>query len=117
MKIQNPKSKIENGFTLIEVTIAITLLALIAMTLYGAFYLGHRAVEKSQARSDESQKIRSREDLLAGYIRSAYPFRLSRDAPSLFFSREEDRLSFVSALSLGMGGRGISEVTISWEGE
>src|SRR3990167_2147741 len=70
-QISNFKSQI--GFTLIEVTIAITLLALIAMTLYGAFYLGHRAVEKSQARSDESQKIRSREDLLAGYIRSAYP--------------------------------------------
>ena len=107
MKIRSPKSKIENGFTLIEVTIAITLLALIAMTLYGAFYLGHRAVEKSQARSDESQKIRSREDLLAGYIRSAYPYRLSRDAPSLFFSWQEDRLSFVSALSSGMGGRGL----------
>jgi len=125
MKIQNrsteahdrsPKSKIENGFTLIEVTIAITLLALIAMTLYGAFYLGHRAVEKSQARSDESQKIRSREDLLAGYIRSAYPFRFSRQTPEIYFSGQENRLEFVSALSSGMGGRGMSRITISWEG-
>src|SRR3989338_2836490 len=106
MKIQNPKSKIENGFTLIEVTIAITLLALIAMTLYGAFYLGHRAVEKSQARSDERQKMRPREDLLAGYIRPAYPGRPPRDAPSLCFPGQEGRLSFVSALSSGMGGRG-----------
>src|SRR3972149_3660134 len=113
MKIQNrsteahdrsPKSKIENGFTLIEVTIAITLLALIAMTLYGAFYLGHRAVEKSQARSDESQKIRSREDLLAGYIRSAYPVRFSRQTPEIYFSGQENRLEFVSALSSGRRG-------------
>ena len=116
MKSQISNFKSQIGFTLIEVTIAITLLALIAMTLYGAFYLGHRAVEKSQARSDESQKIRSREDLLAGYIRSAYPYRPSREVPSVFFSGQEDRLSFVSALSSGMGGRGLSEVTISWEG-
>jgi len=114
-QISNFKSRI--GFTLIEVTIAITLLALIAMTLYGAFYLGHRAVEKSEARSDESQKIRSREDLLAGYIRSAYPYRSSLKDPSILFSGEENHLTFVSALSSGLGGRGMSEVTISWEGE
>ena len=116
MKIQNRKSKIQNGFTLIELTIAITLLALIAVTLYGAFYLGQRAVEKSQTRSEESQRLRSAGDLLAGYIRSAYPFRDSRQNQSIRFSGQVDRLTFVSALSSGMGGRGMSEVTISWQG-
>ncbi len=117
MRIQNPKSKIQNGFTLIEVAVSITLLALIAMTLYGAFHLSHRAVVKSQARSEESQRLRSAGDMLAGYIRSAYPYRLSREVPSVLFSGEEQRLTFVSALSSGMGGRGMAEVTISWDGE
>ena len=126
MKIQNrsteahdrsPKSQIPNGFTLIELTIAITLLALIAMTLYGAFYLSQRAVEKSQSRSEESQRLRAAGDLLAGYIRSAYPFRDSRQDQSIRFSGRVDSLTFVSALSSGMGGRGLSQVTISWEGE
>lgn len=115
------KSQISNlrsqmGFTLIELTIAMTLLALIAMTLYGAFYLGQRAVEKSQTRSEESQRLRSAGDLLAGYIRSAYPYRPSREVPSIFFSGQKDGLKFVSALSSGMGGRGLSQVTISWDG-
>ena len=125
MKIQNrsteahdrsPKSQIPNGFTLIELTIAMTLLALIAMTLYGAFYLSQRAVEKSQSRASESQRMRSAGNLLAGYIRSAYPFRFSRQTPGIYFSGQEDRLEFVSSLSSGMGGRGMSRITISWEG-
>ena len=113
-QISYPKSQI--GFTLIELTIAITLLALIAVTLYGAFYLGQRALVKSQIRSEESQRLRSAGDLLAASIRSAYPYRFSRTAASIFFSGQEDRLTFVSALSSGMGGRGMSEITISWQG-
>lgn len=105
------------GFTLIEVTIAITLLALLAVIVYGAFYLGHRAVEKTQARSEHSQRLRSAGDLLAGYIRSGYPYRFSPQQPRIFFSGATDRLIFVSAVSLGMGGRGMSKVSISWDGD
>ncbi len=117
MKTRNSELKTQNGFTLIEVTIAMTLFALMAMILYGAFYLGHRAVDKAQIRSEESQRLRSVVDLLAGYIRSAYPYRPSLKDPSIFFSGEENRLTFVSALSSGMGGRGMSEISISWGGE
>jgi len=105
--------KLQPGFTLIELTIAMTLMALIATILYGGFYLSNRAVEKSQARSEESQKLRSGEDLLATYVRSAYPYRSSPRNSSIFFSGEEDGLTFISALSLGMGGRGMAEVSIS----
>ncbi|MFQ5904753.1 MAG: type II secretion system protein GspJ [Candidatus Binatia bacterium] len=117
MKIRISNLKFQIGFTLIEVTIAMTLFALMAMILYGAFYLGHRAVEKTTARSEKSQRLRSGEELLAGYVRSAYPYRSSRKDPSIFFSGGEDRLTFISALSVGMGGRGMSEVSISWDGE
>jgi len=114
-QISNLKSQI--GFTLVELTIAMTLLALMAVILYGAFYLGQRAVEKGQARAEESQRVRSVEEVLAGYIRSAYPYRPSPRDPSIFFSGEENGLTFVSALSLGMGGRGMAEIIISWDGE
>jgi len=113
--ISNLRSRM--GFTLVEVTIAITLVALIAMTLYGAIHLSQRAMAKSQARSEESQRLRSVGDLLAGYIRSAYPYRPSRGAAPILFSGKEAQLTFVSALSSGMGGRGMSEITISWDGE
>jgi hypothetical protein len=87
------------------------------MILYGAFYLGHRSVEKAQARSEQSQQLRFVGDLLAGYIRSTYPYRPSLQDPAIFFSGMESQLTFVSALSSGMGGRGMSEIRISWEEE
>ncbi len=117
MKTQNSKLRTQDGFTLIEVSIAITLLALMALILYGAFYLGHRAVEKAQARSEEGQRLRSAGDFLGSYIRSAYPYRFSPRDPAISFSGEGNSLSFVSTLSLGMGGRGMSKVSISWDGE
>ncbi|MBI2210013.1 MAG: prepilin-type N-terminal cleavage/methylation domain-containing protein [Deltaproteobacteria bacterium] len=117
MRTRDSQLKTRSGFTLIEVAISITLLALIAVILYGAFYLSHRAVAKSQARSEESQRLRSAGDLLAGYIRSAYPYRMSREDLSIRFFGQEDSLTFVSALSSGMGGRGMAEVTIFWESE
>jgi prepilin-type N-terminal cleavage/methylation domain-containing protein len=109
--------KAQWGFTLIEVTIAVTLLALVTTVLYGAFYLGHRAAEKAQARFEENQRVRSLEELLGGYIRSAYPYRPSVRDPAIFFSGEENRLTFVSALSMGVGNRGMSKISLVWEGE
>ena len=110
-----PNSKFQDGFTLIEVTLAITLLALMVVMLYGSFYLGERAVDKAQARSEQSQKLRAVEDFLAGYIRSAYPYRTSLRDPSVYFSGAESRIEFVSSLSTGLGGRGMSKVRISSE--
>ena len=117
MKFPIPNYKSEFGFTLIEVAIAITLLALMTTILYGAFYLGHRAVEKWQLHSEESERLRSVGDFLGGYIRSAYPYRLTPRDPAIFFSGEETHLTFVSALSLGMGSRGMAKVSLSWDAE
>lgn len=117
MKSRRSRLQVQAGFTLIELSIAITLLTLLLLIVYGAFYLGHRAVEKAQARSEVSQKLRSTEDLLAGYVRSGYPYRPSSQQPGIFFSGAADHLTFVSAVSQGMGGRGMSKVSISLEGE
>ena len=102
----------ERGFTLLEVVIAITLLAVMIGILYGSFYLSERAVVRAQARADESQSIRAREEMLAVYIRSAFPYRLNpRDASVYFIGTDRD-VEFISALSTGLGGRGMSRVRI-----
>jgi general secretion pathway protein J len=103
------------GFTLIEVVLALTIFALMGTILYGAFFLGHRAVEKSQGSFESNQKLRSFGDLLGSYIRSTYPYRVSPQDPTFFFEGEEDRLTFVSSYSLAMGGRGMAKVHISLE--
>jgi general secretion pathway protein J len=102
----------ERGFTLLEVIIAITLLAMMLGILYGTFYLSDRAVVRAQARADESQSIRAREDMLAIYIRSAFPYRLNPRDASVYFVGTDRDVEFISALSTGLGGRGMSRVRI-----
>jgi general secretion pathway protein J len=103
------------GFTLIEVVLAIAIFALMGGVLYGAFSLGHTAVEKSEKNFSRSQQTRSIGDLLATYIRSGYPYRESIQEQSIFFEGERDSMTFVSAYSHGMGGRGMATVAIEKE--
>ena len=103
------------GFTLIEVVLAITIFALMGGVLYGAFSLGHTAVEKSEKSFDRSQKTRSVGDLLATYIRSGYPYHESIQDQTIFFEGERESLTFVSAYSHAMGGRGMATIAIEKE--
>jgi general secretion pathway protein J len=105
-----------NGFTLVEVVLALTIFALISTLLYAAFSLGHRAVEKSQRSFEKNQQLRSVDNLLGSYIRSAYPYRSSPQGAAILFAGEQDKLTFVSSFSLAMGGRGMAKVRVFWEG-
>lgn len=100
------------GFTLLEVLLSITLSALVLLILYGAFEVGQRAVrgvERSFAGAHETRALGN----LSGYIRSAYPYRSAEAGQGIFFFGGEDELTFVSALSLGLGGRGFAKIHVS----
>jgi len=111
----SPRCRASSGFTLIEVVLALTIFALMGTILYGAFSLGHSAVERSESSFIRSQTLRSVSDLLSSYVRSAYPYRESEQDQSVYFSGEIDRLFFVSAYSHGMGGRGMAKISIAQE--
>jgi len=102
----------QRAFTLVELMVSLALLAIMATILYGSFYLGHRAAEKAEARMEDSQRLRSLGDLLGGYIRSAYPYRSSPRDPVVLFFGEREKLTFVSMLSMEMGGRGMSKISL-----
>lgn len=112
---QSLRRQDSRGFTLLEVVLAMSIFAIMGGIVYGAFSLSHRAVEKSQASFERNQKLRSFTDLLGSYIRSAYPYRQSVQDTTVFFDGQEDQLTFVSSLSLAMGGRGMSKVRIAWD--
>jgi prepilin-type N-terminal cleavage/methylation domain-containing protein len=101
-----------SGFTLIEVVLALSIFALMGAILYGAFSLSHTAVAKSDANSTRNQKQRVIADLLGSYIRSTFPYRDSPQDQSVFFDGEIDRLTFISAYSQAMGGRGMARISI-----
>jgi len=102
-----------DGFTLIEVILALTIFALMSGILYGAFSLGHSAVEKSEANSTRNQKQRAIADLLGSYVRSSFPYRESPQDPSVYFDGDSDSVTFVSAYSQSLGGRGMAKIQIS----
>jgi len=105
------------GFTLLELVVAMTLFGLLTGVLYGAFYLGSRAIEKAEAASEANQQLRSAADFLGNYIHSAYPYHPNPRDQNIFFSGESDSLTFVSALSIGLGGRGLSKISVSVDSE
>jgi general secretion pathway protein J len=101
------------GFTLIEVVLALSIFALLGAILYGAFALSHSAVAKSQNAAERSQSLRSTADLLGVYIRSAYPYRSSAQDRAIFFHGESDSVTWISAYSHGLGGRGMAKIHIA----
>jgi prepilin-type N-terminal cleavage/methylation domain-containing protein len=117
MRTHRRRIPTEAGFTLIEVVLALTIFALMGTILYAAFSLGHSAVEKSQSSFERNQRLRSFADLLGSYIRSSYPYRLSPQDTSVYFLGEEDSLTFVSAFSVAMGGRGMAKIHIWLDAE
>ena len=110
MKARNTRAN--GGFTLLEVMLAFTLFAVLAVILYGAFSVGHRAMEKTQVVFDANQKFRSAVDLLGSYVRSSVPYRSSPQDPQIFYAGEETQVEFVSSFSLAHGGRGIAKIRI-----
>ncbi|HYA28059.1 MAG TPA: prepilin-type N-terminal cleavage/methylation domain-containing protein [Acidobacteriota bacterium] len=102
-----------DGFTLIEVVLALTIFALMGAILYGAFSLGQRAVEKADVNSTRNQKQRAMADLLGNYVRSGYPYRESAQDQTIYFVGEIDSVSFVSAYSQALGGRGMAKIQIT----
>jgi prepilin-type N-terminal cleavage/methylation domain-containing protein len=112
MKARKTLISANAGFTLLEVLLAFTLFAVLAVILYGAFSVGHRAVEKTQNVFDANQKFRSAIDLLGSYVRSSLPYRSSPQDPEIFYAGEETQVEFVSSFSLSHGGRGIAKIRI-----
>jgi general secretion pathway protein J len=103
------------GFTLLEVVLAMTSLAMLTAIVYGAFHLGTRAVEHGQAAVVTAQRLRVASDVLVRQLKSAvaYPAR-NDDGPFWYFKGNQNTMQFVTAAGL-QGGGGQVEVTYSIE--
>jgi prepilin-type N-terminal cleavage/methylation domain-containing protein len=112
VKARNSVIAKNSGFTLLEVVLAFTLFAVLGVILYGAFFVGQRAMEKTQVVFEANQKFRSAIDLLGSYVRSSLPYRASAQDPEVFYAGEETQVEFISSFSLAQGGRGIAKVRI-----
>jgi prepilin-type N-terminal cleavage/methylation domain-containing protein len=99
-------SRSQRGFTLLEVTLAMTALALVALCCYAALHLGVRAVERGEVAVVTAQRLRAATDVLIRQIKStvAYPVRSRDDEVYPYFVGSATGMSFVTAAGLQSGG-------------
>jgi general secretion pathway protein J len=99
------------GFTLLELVLAMSALALIATICYAAFHLGIRAVERGEVAVVTAQRLRVASDVLIRQVKStvAYPACNEEEEVYPYFVGTATSMSFITAIGLE-GGGGLTRV-------
>jgi general secretion pathway protein J len=95
------------GFTLIELSIALVLLALMASTLYGSLSLAGASWDRGEAKVQQTSEMRLTQDFLRRTLTSQHPLRMQKviEKP-LYFAGERDSFAYAAALP-GRAGAGM----------
>lgn len=106
----------QQGFTLLELLIALTLLGFIMVLLFGGLRLGVRSWDASQRQLDTLNSVRSLEGFLRREMSVANPYRW-KTGPSqrIAFLGERDKLTFVAPIPARVGGGGLYAISIALE--
>lgn len=99
-KIYRERSR--NGFTLLEVIIAITILSLITVIIGSAFRLGIQAWGRGEKETEDGQRLRALSSLLSQQLKSIYPYRIrieGKDEDVVAFKGEPDSITFVTTMT------------------
>jgi hypothetical protein len=101
------------GFTLLEVMLAMTSLAMLTGIIYAAFHLGTRALERGEAAVVTAQRLRAASDVLIRQVKSVDPYcsRSVEDGEYPYFFGNSRSMTFVTAAGL-LGGGGL--VRVCW---
>jgi prepilin-type N-terminal cleavage/methylation domain-containing protein len=106
MAARRRPSELPSGFTLLEVVLAMSVLALVAMVCYGAFHLGIRAVERGEVAVVSTQRLRVASDIIIRQVKSVVPYPARDKELEIYpyFLGTATSLSFVTANGLQGGG-------------
>jgi general secretion pathway protein J len=97
----------QSGFTLLELIIAMMLLALMSSLLYGTLSLSANSWDRGEAKAGRAADMRLTEEFLRQSLTAQHPLRLHKlvDQP-LYFQGGRDTLAFAGVLP-GRAGGGI----------
>lgn len=101
------------GFTLLELLVSMTLLALIMVVVSGTVRLGYRATESGEKRAESLERQRMSLSIIDAQIQSEMPLAYDNDegGKSPYFLGAGDLVTFASSYSLWGGRRGFVVVT------
>ena len=97
------KNSRDQGFTLVEVIVTMTILGFLLLVIYGVFSMGRSAWERGDLLREKFQKSRILSQLISRQIKSAVPYKVKTEKAEgdyLAFEGTARTLKFVSALSL-----------------
>lgn len=92
-----PTSRRSQGFTLVELLVAITLFALLSTLLFGSLRFGTRATDSGTARMERTAELAAATNFLRNQLSDAQPLPMSEGGgtQSVAFDGEPDSLEFV----------------------
>jgi general secretion pathway protein J len=102
------------GFTLLELTIALVLLALMSSVIYGALRLAGTSTERGEAKVDSTSGMRLAQEFLRAQLEAQHPLRMRKvqEFP-LLFAGDRDQLRYAAALPPRVAAGGIWYYRIS----
>lgn len=87
------------GFTLIELTVALALVALMASVLYGALGFAGTSMDKGEARAEANASMRLTEEFLRGQMEMQHPLRMRKIAEfPLLFAGDRSEMRYAAPL-------------------
>ena len=99
---------VARGFTLVELTIALVLLALLAAVLGGALGLAGTSVDRGEEKVDTTSGMRLSQAFLRANLEEQHPLRMRKilELP-LLFAGERDEVRYTAPLPARVAGGGI----------
>jgi general secretion pathway protein J len=105
------------GFTLVELLIALAMVALIALLLFSGLRLGSRAWEGVDASAERTGAMRLANEFLARALTQVRPATLAVDGAEVsIFAGDQQRLEFAAPLSEHVGVPGVYVLRLGLEG-
>src|SRR5437762_11118779 len=97
-----------HGFTLIELTVALVLLALLSAVLYGSLGLASTSLDRGESKADATSGMRLAHAFLRANLEEQHPLRMRKITEfPLLFSGERDELHYAAALPPRVASGGI----------
>lgn len=101
--------KCARGFTLLEVLLALVLMALAMVGVWGALRTGARITRGADAEIQQADRVRAVQGFLRGYLGGAQPqgFAQKPDQPAQMFVGDTRKLSYVAPMPAQLGDGGL----------